>query len=115
MILYEPDKSTKLTVATLLTSLPGLDVYNIIMKIQWERVDSSFFYVLQTTRFVSPTNSKSIASYKLLAKWIDKFYSFRFPYPSYKGLTFGRSSSALLFTRLSGLILESNRSYPTEL
>jgi hypothetical protein len=62
LILSEPDRSTKWTVAWLFISLPALDVYILMMNIQCDRVDSSFFGVLQTSLFMSPNKSKFNAS-----------------------------------------------------
>ena len=56
LILSEPERSTKCTEATVFISLPGFDDSMLMIKIQWERVDSSFLGVLLTTRLVSPMN-----------------------------------------------------------
>ena len=47
-ILYEPERSTKWIVAWLFMSLPGFEVSSLIMKMQWDLVDSSFLGVLHT-------------------------------------------------------------------
>jgi hypothetical protein len=73
LILYEPDKSTKWIVAWLFISLPGFDVYNLIIKIQWDLVDSSFFGVLHTYLFMSPRSNKLRASSALYVICCFKF------------------------------------------
>lgn len=79
LILYEPDKSTKWIVAWLLISLPGFDVYSLIIKIQWDLVDSSFFGVLQTSLFMSPRSNKLSASSALYVICCFKFVSIIYP------------------------------------
>lgn len=114
-ILYDPDKSTKFIDATLLTSVPGLVVSRYIMKIQWERVDSSFFGVLHVIRLVSPLSNNYIESSRFLAKWTDKFWSLRSPFPVYNGLTAAKSSSIFNLSADLSSIVGSNKSYPVSL
>jgi hypothetical protein len=54
LILSEPERSTKCTEATVFMSLPVLEDSMLMMKMQCERVDSSFLGVLLTTLLVSP-------------------------------------------------------------
>ena len=44
-------------------SLSAFDIYKLMVKMQWDRVDSSFFGVLLTTLFRSPRNRQLRASY----------------------------------------------------
>ena len=58
----DPDKSTKCSFDTRFTSDPSRWDSNQMTKMQCDLVEASFFGVSETTRFVSPMNSKFRAS-----------------------------------------------------
>ena len=90
-ILSEPLRSTRCTRETVLTSELGFRLSIIMMNIQWDLVDASFFGVSETTRLVSPIKRRFKASSSVAALCTDNPERIISSLWVSLGTTFGRS------------------------
>ena len=69
----DPDRSTSCSFEQIFVSDPCLFDSIFIMKIQWDRVETSFIGVSDIALFVCPINSKFKAASSLSALWTLRF------------------------------------------